>query len=325
MCRGMVIFLYIVHLCLGSLKKINIKSAQSINLFQTVDLISAKLSQAAPEASDKWKEQPANAIERWKAKNLATANKEAASTAEKTSWGRQENRSGGRVVDTELRRQSRSRSRERMRNKDLAMAGVGSGGVSSAFGRSSSAAGGVLPTPVFGQRTASKFDAPASFNPFDRSEAGGGGGGGFGGRSQLGGSGLLPFPEDGDSISGSRFSAGSDGGISFRAPNPFDNRGFSGSSSSALDNLSQRPFDAFSSPSGGGGSGGFGAAGVTFGGGMNPFDNRGGDSGGGGNPFDRRRSRFDEPPAQIQRPGVWNENDQVRAMCIWCRLLGDHL
>jgi hypothetical protein len=280
-----------------------------------VDLISAKLSQAAPEASDKWKEQPANAIERWKVKNLATANKEA---ADKTSWGgRQENRSGGRVVDTELRRRSRSRSRERMRNKDLAMAGAGSGGVSSAFGRSS-AAGGVLPTPVFGQRTASKFDAPASsFNPFDRSEAGGGG---FGGRSQLGGSGLLPFPEDGDSISGSRFSAGNDGGISFRAPNPFDNRGFSGSSSSALDNLSQRPgpFDAFSSPSGGGGgSGGFGAGGVTFGGGMNPFDNRGGDSGGGGNPFDRRRSRFDEPPAQIPRPGVWNENDQVRAMCIW--------
>ncbi len=279
-----------------------------------MDLISAKLSQAAPEASDKWKEQPATAIERWKAKNLATANKE----ADKTSWGRQENRS--RVVDTELRRRSRSRSRERLRNKDLAMAGVGSGsgGVSSAFGRSSSAAGGVLPTPVFGQRTASKFDAPASFNPFDRSEAGGGGG--FGGRSQLGGSGLLPFPEEGDSISGSRFSAGSDGGISFRAPNPFDNRGFSGSSSSALDNLSQRPgsFDAFSS--GGGGSGGFGASGVTFGGGMNPFDNRGGDSGGGGNPFDRRRSRFDEPPAQIQRPGVWNENDQVRAMSIWCRL-----
>jgi hypothetical protein len=285
-----------------------------------VDLISAKLSQAAPEASDKWKEQPATAIERWKAKNLATANKEA---ADKTSWGgRQENRSGGRVVDTELRRRSRSRSRERLRNKDLAMAGVGSGGVSSAFGRSSGAAGGVLPTPVFGQRATSKFDAPASsLNPFDRSEAGGGGG--FGGRSQLGGSGLLPFPEDGDSISGSRFSAGNDGGISFRAPNPFDNRGFSGGGSSALDNLSQRPFDPFSSSSGGGGSGGFGAAGVTFGGGMNPFDNRGGDSGGGGNPFDRRRSRFDEPPAQIQRPGVWNENDQVRAMRIWCRLFGE--
>jgi len=283
-----------------------------------VDLISARLSQAAPEASDKWKEQPATAIERWKAKNLATANKEAAAAAEKNnSLGRQETRSGGRF-ESELRRRSRSRSRERMRNKDLAMAGVGG---SSAFGRGvGGGSTGVLPTPAFagGQRASSKFDTPASFNPFDRSEAGG-----------LG-SGLLPYPGDGESISGSRFSAGSGGGLggggaSFRAQNPFDNRGFT---NSAADSLAHRPtaanpFDAFPSSSGGSIGGFNSGGGVTFGGaigsgGMNPFDNRGGESGGGvgGNPFDRRRSRFDEPPAavatsQIQRPGVWNEKDQV--------------
>jgi hypothetical protein len=248
-----------------------------------------------PEASGRFKEQLATTIKSW---NSATANKEDAAAAEKNNWGRQE------ILHTQLRR----RSCERMGNKDLAMAGVGNSGISPAFCRSSSA-GGVFPTSLFSQKT-SKFEAPAQF---DRNEAGCGGGG-IGGRSLLRRSSLLPFPKDGDSISVSRFSAGScgrmggGGGISFRAQNPFDNRGFSVSCSSALDNLSQlpSPLAAFSSPSGG--SGGVTFCGVGGGGREIPFD----DYLGGGNPFDRRRSRFDEPPlSQIQRPGVWKDYDQV--------------
>ena len=316
--------------------------------------MSAKLAQAAPEASEMWKEEPTSAIQRWKARNLL--NKESAAADNKNKNGGGSGRSSR--FESELRRRSRSRSRERLRNKDLASKAGGSGGGGKAVDTSnpfsmtrssgSTMTSSTLPPPLmasFNRERPTEKAAPTTgggFNPF----------GSVGGTSRGGGGptgGLLPAPDAAEMSSsmGSLRFGDAGGGLTFRSQNPFDNRGFGTNVGGGVENL-PRPFDSFASGGYGGGSGGdfsrgppsFGGGGSS--GGMNPFDNRGGMEGGGGgsgmtsllgaspmaadarfaaagaasNPFDRRRSRFDEPPAapppqQIQRPGVWNENDQV--------------